>query len=426
MRLVQCLVMWIGFLSLCEASPHWRNTHFPSTFQYSSSDTWNGGKADIDSIVVQKDKDHIWIYNGRRWENTQFKMPEGSASIQDWNTATAKDNKIILYTNKIKFFIYDGHRWHRFAEPLPISYQNIKHVFFTTSQFEHSLLLISRNGQVVVYKKNGWHKVPIVLPAPIGSLNFLNSETILWTYANQDNVLIYQGTDVTDTHFSKLLNKNEDIAQSFLNSPNDILILTTSGNLWAYDGKKWKSIHNQPIKNKNVEFAISDSSKKDSIIILTGHKNSLTSTIEPSMLWNAIDIYNGKHWTNARIPLVKGEFIAEMNAAPTISSIVVMTNKSRVLLYEGEKWRDTKLMMDGNSLTNGDWNAMTADSKSIIVGVTDEEGRYFFMLYDGASWRKVGCSFCRSMDASYQKNINNLVVIDKNGQFFAYSPLKVQ
>lgn len=420
---ITCFLLWIGIalFNLCHANPGWMNTHFPPLFQYNQSDAWNAMAADTQSIVVQKNKSQeIWVFDGKNWKNTQLRSFTNGKNIVDWNMDSAQHNKIIAYTNDYRFFTYDGKYWHRLIKKMPVPTKDILQIFITSTP-SYSVLLITRHHDMFVFHHHSWSRVPVKLLHPIGALYFQNPTSIIWTYAEHNkDVFIYDGKQIIHTPLSKLLKPDEDIAKSFLINATHILILTTQNNLWSYDGKHWSPIDSHLLHIKNKVFDMADTSQPNEILLLSGLNNDSSNHTEPSVLWQDIDIYHRNTWFNTKIPLHQNEYIHEINALANIHSIVAMTSLHRILVFDGKIWRDIQLPLMNNSITYGDWNAATANKNSIIVGIRSPTDQYFLMLYNGKNWRKIYCSICTPMDASYQKNINTLIVIDKNGQIFTY------
>lgn len=118
-----------------------------------------------------------------------------------------------------------------------------------------------------------------------------------------------------------------------------------------------------------------------------------------------------------------GEHIYELNALANKKSIVVMTDLTRIMIFDGHSWYDAKLPQSiDQSVPNGAWNSGTATPQSIVVGQNNiKTNATTLYLYNSKSWTSIPCTICQSaMDASYQSGIYSLIIVDKTGQLYIY------
>lgn len=379
---------------------------------------WNSITATSDSIVMQKGDSQIWVYDGSKWKDTKFKSLFRRKPIQLWNTETATKNSINVVTTDYKFYHYDGEDWSLITSKLPTTRSNVQDIVLGHNT-NNSLILVTKDRQVYTLDDAKWYKVGD-LTGTIGVYTYISPQSFIWNYAiSQSSVYIYQNNKLLDTQFNKSLSGDEDISQSYFADPNNPVILTSKNKLWIYKNYHWNKIDNK-IYAKGP-FAINDQASSNDIVVLTGvNKPDSASPSAPDVLWQQVYVFDGNGWSKTGVPLKGKEYISEVNANASKSSIIVLTSLFRVLIYDGKSWTDSSLILPKNyTIADGAWNAATAMPNSIIVGIMDKALDTKFMLYDGKSWAVIDCPYCASgMDATYQNNINSLIVVSESGQFF--------
>jgi hypothetical protein len=271
-----------------------------------------------------------------------------------------------------------------------------------------------------MFKQQKWQKI-FKLTHRMGAYNYKNSQLLVWDYDTQySSVYVYDDSKVVDTGFDKVLTKDEDIAQSYFDDPKQPIILTTKNNLWAYQGQKWNKIDISQVTG--LKTVISDNAHPESLVMLVGVESIDPNHQQSDLRWQNIYIYDGIQWSNSHVPLNAKEYIYAINKESSKSSIVVMTNLNRILVFDGTKWTDIGLTLGkDDSIPNGAWNAQTATPSSIVVGVSST-GKTKLMQYNGKSWSEVACMVCdySGMEAASQSAINSLIVTKPNGKIFVY------
>ena len=210
---------------------------------------------------------------------------------------------------------------------------NVKEVVLGHST-NNSLILVTKNHLVYTLDGEKWDKIG-ELAGTVGVYTYISPQSFIWDYATpQSSVFIYQNNKLLDTQFNKSLSGDEDISQSYFADPNNPVILTSSNKLWIYKNYHWNKIDDK-IYAKGP-FAINDQASSNDMVVLTGiNKPDSASPSTPDVLWQQVYTFDGSNWNKTGVPLKGKEYISEVNANASKSSIIVLTNLFRVLIYNG-------------------------------------------------------------------------------------------
>ena len=401
-------------IGIANADTRWVNTQGP-LMKYNTNDAINATTATSDSIIMQKGLNQIWIYNGKKWQNTNFKKT--GTDIADWNMSRATANSIYVKGKDLNIYHYDGKQWRLVTKEYPVAKKNISDIILGYDDLS-SLLLITKDNQMFTMGEQQWWKIADLLH-PLGAYTFLNAKVLIWDYATpRSSVYIYLGGQISDTKLNQALPVGEEISQSYFTGPDAPVVLTNKNNIWKYTGQEWQEIDTKLFDKWKT--ALNDHATATNMVMLAGINKPANASEEiPDIIWKKVYTFGGKDWKDTSIPLIEGEYIYEINDSAVNDSIVALTSLSRVLIYNGSKWKDSGLKIPEDfSAPDGGWNSVTAAPDSIVVGITNGDTTKF-MLYNGKSWSMRDCQVCSSaMDASYQTDINSLIVISNTGQVY--------